>query len=254
LLLTLGRFAVGHLRQRAPPPDYITALGDKAWLARGYSTRERAADSAKDAEAAASRARAAAEDVEPPVAVQPKTKADEVQAEQELEEALKVSKKAQALLVDVEERAYAAGRTAAEGQIRHLDAEAKEYFRSLEAEFKSLEVPTPDPKTEALLKAARPYYDAEMKLQAMVKHYNDQAVEAVYQAQRLATRARMMAAQAVTEQSMGQTNAAQRDMVKAHMTIGAAEERRGLAGNVQRLASNLNAAVPGYHQATEMAP
>merc|ERR1740121_381554 len=131
--------------------------------------------------------------------------------------------------------------------------EAQAYYSSLETEFNNLAHPTVDPKTQALLNAARPYYDAEMRLQALVKHYNDEAVNAVMQAQRLAGSARRMATKAVHEQQGFQPMMAERHMLQAHSAIISAEERRGLARNIKQLAENMNAAVPGYQQATQMA-
>lgn len=255
LLLALVDFvcgaAAGGTRLRARP-DYITDPGDKAWLAHGDATRILEDTSGAVASAEADRARAAAAGIRRST-VQSKGAEIETQAQESLQQALVINKQVQALLPGVEQKAYAAGRVAAESEVRRLAAEAKGYFGTLKAQFDDLAQPQVDPKVEALRAAAQPYYDEELRLKTLVKHYSEQAVTAVAQAQRLAASAHAIAAKAGNEQEVNQTYMAHAHMNQAQSTIVAAAERQDLARGIQRLAESMNAALPGYQQAQQMA-
>lgn len=234
-------------------PDYLHDPGDKEWVRLGEQSRERAEDSSEMAKEAAERARVAANQVLgdlPPI-----NDGDEAltEAEESLQDAIAYNKKAMALLPRVEAQAYGAGRAAASKEAQHVEREAQNYFQALLSNFNDLKVPKIDPKREAIIKAAQPYEDGTDMLKKLVRHYGKQFKVASSQARKLGTMAKSLATKAGQEQSAGQTDKAQQQMMQAHETAEVANEQRREALNVRYLAEQLNAAIPMYDQAKDMA-
>jgi len=241
--------AWGHL---APGGQDFSVDVAKVAPIRAAASSQRAQAAALRAEAAATGAEHAATPVSAPLE---RLGGDtlEDQAVSSLKEATILTIKAKGLLAPVEQRAYAAARAVAEGKVRRMKTEAKKYFDALMAEFNALSTPQADPTDEAIAKATQPYYEAEMKLQAMVESYNQKATETLAEARSLAGEARAMATRATYEQATGETETAQKHMIQAHQTIETAENKRKLAKRVRKLAENVNSAIPAYQQATHMA-
>lgn len=235
-------------------PHYLTDPQDQEWLALGDGTRERAKASSALAAAAAARARATAIAATASSPTMQVVGADaEAEAQEALQDALVYNAKSKELLPGVEEMAYAAGRQVAEREVRRLEGEAQEYFRALEADFAAKAKPQLDEKTRKLLAEVQPYDEAGVKLQALARQYNEQAIAAVMQARRLAARAKFLAKKAGYEQAGNQTKAAWEHMWQANQTVAAASKTGALGGKIRRFAESLNNAVPMYKQAAQMA-
>jgi len=238
----------GHSLAHGAPDGKDFAL-DVAKVApiRAGASRQRAKAAALRAEAAAMGAEHSA-----PLAADAGASPED-QAAASLKDTILWQVKAQGLLGPVEARAYAAARAAAEAKVRRMDTEAKKYFEALMAEFNALSSPQTDANEAAVAQATQPYYEAEMRLRALVESYNKKATETLDQARTLAGQARAMATKATYEQANGDAENAQKHMIQAHQTIENAEKKRGLAKRVRQLAENVNDAIPAYQQATQMA-
>lgn len=183
----------------------------------------------------------------------PQAAASEAAAKASLIQALAYEAEVKKILATVDAHAYKAAQIAAAKEVGKLEAEAQTYFRSLMAKFKALADPGPPTAAQAAAKAAQPYIDVELRVGALVLYYNEKAVNQIASAQADAAQAKIIAAQAVTEQSAGIVDMAQRHMMQAHMLVGGANLKKGGAYNIRKLAESLNMSIPSYQRAAQMA-
>jgi len=186
-------------------------------------------------------------------ALMPEAAAEEAKAAEDLRKAREVKKKVEAVVAGEEQRAYVAARTAAEQEVQKLEGEGASYFNTLLQQLRLLNQPQPDLKAEALAKAQQPFIDLETRAQQMVKDYIEQSDKMVGQARSLVGQAMATAQRAQLEQARGFTGVAQQHMMQAHMIVPVADEARRRATNLHTLAEEINAAIPRYQQAGQMA-
>ncbi|CAL1128577.1 unnamed protein product, partial [Cladocopium goreaui] len=108
------------------------------------------------------------------------TKAEDAEkrAEAGLKEAEAAQKQAEDLLKTVEETSYAAASKSARKELKRLETDAENHYKSYLSDMKLSRVPPVDhaAQVEELKKAEKPYVDAEQKVEATVESYNSLAI------------------------------------------------------------------------------
>lgn len=249
----------------APPSKIEYDLGkgivsdtlDYAWQVSGEATEARAASSQLRASIASQQASAVAMATSEQSLSNKNIVADvtawEKKASAALAQALQSEEKAKALSAAKTEEAYEAARKAAEKEIAALEKEADAYYQSLLDKLAMLGKPTKDARADAMAKAAEPYIKVQLRVADLVLNYNTKATETAIAAQTMVNQAFVLARDANFEQANGNAEMAQRKMIMAHQLVVQANMQEATAKNVRKLAASLNASIPSYQKAAEMA-
>jgi hypothetical protein len=177
----------------------------------------------------------------------------EAAAQASLKEALANEAEVKKVVQSVDAEAYKSAKVAAQEEVTKLEAEAAKYYLGLKEKFKALADPGPPTAAQAAAKAAQPYIDVELRVQALVQYYNEKAMTGIAQAQQTIAQAQNIAFTAQNEQRVGIIDMAQRHMMQAHLLIGAANMKYQEALKVRKLAESLNMSIPSYQRAAQMA-
>lgn len=254
---TYGGFNMQRVFGGPNSNDIAQDAQDAAWQVAGEATEARAATSQLRAAAARKVAQASSKETQDKgtatMAIAPQAKLLESQTEQALAAAKSFEEKAKQLINGVEKRAYDSARAAAEQEVAGMEKESSAYYSSLEAELAALKNPAPDPAAAAAAKAAQPYIDTVLRVGALVLHYQLKVEEMAVASNSLTATAQALAGQAQIEQANGDWQMAQRHMIQAHNVIGLANVKKSDALKVRKLAESLNAAIPNYQKAAQMA-
>lgn len=183
----------------------------------------------------------------------PAAAGSEAKAKANLQKALDNEKEVQAVLAQVDQKAFQAAQKAAIEEVAKLEKESKDYFKALMDKFKALADPGPPTAADAAAKAAQPYIDTELRVAALVQYYNEKATLELTAAQSLVAGAKSIANTACWEQKVGVVDMAQRHMMQAHMMIGTANLKKAGAYNIRKLVESLNMSIPSYQRAAQMA-
>jgi len=236
----------------------VRESADIAWKAAGEATESRAATSklrskinklgaAQHSDVAAAQGNAGTQIYAPQAA------ASEAAAQVSLKQALASEAQVKAILAQVDAEAYKSAQISASKEVSKLEAEAKNYYKSLLAKFRALADPGPPTAAQAAAKAAQPYIDVELRVGALVQYYNEKAITTITAAQATAMQAKSIAMTAQAEQAAGVVDMAQRHMMQAHMLVGAANLKKQEAFKIRKLAETLNMSIPSYQRAAQMA-
>eukprot|EP00933_Yihiella_yeosuensis_P036141 TRINITY_DN2984_c0_g1_i1.p1 TRINITY_DN2984_c0_g1~~TRINITY_DN2984_c0_g1_i1.p1 ORF type:complete len:332 (-),score=127.44 TRINITY_DN2984_c0_g1_i1:161-1156(-) len=168
-----------------------------------------------------------------------------------LEDAKAAEAAAQALVNQVEDKAYNAARATAEGEVKRLMGEGNVYYGVILAELQLAAVPAANTAGAAIAakKAMQPYLDAQHKVGAFIDAYNSLAINLANEVVDYTSRSKVLADQAVQEQSIGSSALAANHMIEAHKLLWIAKEKRARALKIRSLAERLNTIEPEYQQA-----
>mmetsp|Transcript_25855 Transcript_25855/g.56665 ORF Transcript_25855/g.56665 Transcript_25855/m.56665 type:complete len:275 (+) Transcript_25855:32-856(+) len=186
------------------------------------------------------------------------TKAEDAEkrAEAGLKEAEAAQKQAEDLLKTVEETSYAAASKSARKELKRLETDAENHYKSYLSDMKLSRVPPVDhaAQVEELKKAEKPYVDAEQKVEATVESYNSLAISLANEVIMYTDKAKKLADTAVQEQATGSAVLAAKHMLEATKLMHMAKEKKVRALKVRALAERLNSQVlPSYKQAVDIA-
>lgn len=181
----------------------------------------------------------------------------EKRAEAALKEAEAAQKQAEELLKTVEETSYAAASKSARKELKRLETDAENHYKSYLSDMKLSRVPPVDhaAQVEELKKAEKPYVDAEQKVEATVESYNSLAISLANEEVIMYTdKAKKLADTAVQGQATGSAVLAAKHMLEATKLMHMAKEKKVRVLKVRALAERLNSQVlPSYKQAVDIA-
>mmetsp|Transcript_38130 Transcript_38130/g.89381 ORF Transcript_38130/g.89381 Transcript_38130/m.89381 type:complete len:299 (+) Transcript_38130:155-1051(+) len=187
--------------------------------------------------------------------VEPQVVAMELGANQSLARATAAEAKLEALLHAVPHRAAAAAAQAAQQEVEKLSAEANAYFQKLDAAATPHFAVTQDvgDKLVAAAEARKPYDAAKNRISEIAHRYNEAAGTLASQTQELVSQAFEAANRAVDMQKSGSEQAAKAGMSQAWQLMREARIKKHEARAARRFAESVNAVVPSYVKASQMA-
>lgn len=185
--------------------------------------------------------------------VLPKVTASTLAAIKEKDKAEEILEQARKYIETVKTQAYDAAKKSAEAEVAKLDLAAQAHYDQLMAELAAKANAPKNAKAEAAAKAAKPYFDAELKTLALVTNYNLKANELIAIAKQEVAFSHNIADHANALQHNGDGAMAARLMIQAHGAIADAQMKEDQAKKVYALARSLNSSIPSYQNAAQQA-
>eukprot|EP00397_Hematodinium_sp_SG-2012_P059734 GEMP01076918.1.p1 GENE.GEMP01076918.1~~GEMP01076918.1.p1 ORF type:complete len:327 (+),score=101.28 GEMP01076918.1:65-1045(+) len=161
--------------------------------------------------------------------------------------------KAEAMVDETRAKAYETAKQAAKAKVAKLEQGAHAYYQELLDQLAALASPQKDPRAEAAAAAAKPYFEVELRVLAMVLNYNLKAQELMAAAKATVTLGHTLAGKANIQQTGGNAEMAMRLMIQAHDCMVQAQLKEDQAKKIYKLARSLNASVPTYQTAAQQA-
>lgn len=149
--------------------------------------------------------------------------------------------------------AYDSAHAAAEAKVKVLEAEAAAYWKELLAKLAAMANAPKDAAAEAAAKAAEPYFKLQLRTAEIVAHYNLEASTLIATAKQMVALSFKLANEANYEQANGGAEMALRKMMQAHTLVNDANLKKDQAKKIYKLAQSLNASIPSYMNAAQMA-
>eukprot|EP00397_Hematodinium_sp_SG-2012_P061663 GEMP01082052.1.p1 GENE.GEMP01082052.1~~GEMP01082052.1.p1 ORF type:complete len:314 (+),score=78.20 GEMP01082052.1:65-1006(+) len=154
--------------------------------------------------------------------------------------------KAEAMVDETRAKAYETAKQAAKAKVAKLEQGAHAYYQELLDQLAALASPQKDPRAEAAAAAAKPYFEVELRVLAMVLNYNLKAQELMAAAKATVTLGHTLAGKANIQQTGGNAEMAMRLMIQvgSHVSNCSAASRCARSCDFLRNTSPQHALAP----------